>query len=94
MVIDKTPHTLGSLADKRRNEMGRYGYDETVQKMANDRKVEFCGKLPEGTSQIQPVKDRPSWRKDLPIPDYKILKASPEKINDYVMTGKRPAGTT
>jgi putative FmdB family regulatory protein len=93
MLIDKTPHTLGSIADKQRSEMGRYQYDDTVQKMANERRVEFKGKLPEGTRQIEPVKDRPWWRTDSSTPDYKILKASPEKITDYVITGDRPAGT-
>lgn len=93
MIIDKTPKTLGSLADHRRNEMGQYGYHDTVQKMANERKVEFCGKLPEGTEQVQPTTDRPFWRKDSALPDYSLNRLSPEEKGKYIMEGKKPICT-
>lgn len=90
-AIDKTPHTLGGLADQKRSEMGTYCYEDTIQKMANDRKVEFKGRLPEGCEQIQPTKDRPFWRKDLATPDYSLTKLTPEQTTKYIMEGRKPA---
>lgn len=89
-AIDKTPKTLGGLADQRRKELGNIQYNDIVQKMANERTVEYKGKLPEGCEQIKPTEERPFWRKDLPIPDYSLNKMTPEQTTRYIIEGKKP----
>ncbi len=86
----KNTNTLGSLAEKNRLSMGGK-IAEIQQRKART----YTGPIPEGAEVVQkPANlERPFWRKDLPVADTKLLKASPEAITKYVNTGERPFGT-
>ncbi len=84
--------TLGSLAEKNRREMGNNFYNDTVQKMANERVLpEFKGKTREGKT---PETYKPT---ELPSKEYCNELRSINKMTDdqkvkYVMEGKKPIG--
>lgn len=90
--IDKTPRTLGSISDKRRKEMGEVCYQDTLKKMADERRAatSYKGILPEGTKEVNPTSERPWWRKDSPLPDYSLNKLNPDQKKKFIMEGKKP----
>lgn len=95
MVFNKTPSTMGGLADKQRSEMGRYKYEDTIQKMANSRGAEYCGHLPDGAEYIaKEKKNRPWYRPDRDTADLSLTKLTPEQKTKYIMEGKKPIGLT
>lgn len=89
--------TLGSLADKNARELGSYQKDSIIQKMANERRASrsYHGAIPEGAAQVDlpTIPKRPIWRPDSDVADTKLLSGTPDQINDYVLTGKRPPNT-
>lgn len=94
MIFNKTPSTLGGYADQKRSSMGKYAYEDTLHKMANSRGAEYCGALPEGASVVKKEKtERPFYRPDRDTADLGLLKASPDQLQRYIQTGKRPIGT-
>jgi hypothetical protein len=96
-IAFKSGTTLGSLAEQNRKALGKYGYQETVQRMANERSSlnKYCGYLPEGATLMEKPADpvRPWFRTDSPTPDMALLKATDAQIDEYIETGKRPPGT-
>lgn len=75
--------------------MSEATYQETVQKMASERKSlnNYKGFIPEGSEVIDNVvKNRPPWRPDSDKADLSLTKMTPEQTTRYIHTGKKPPG--
>jgi len=81
--------TLGGIAEKNTKNMGG-SVGEKIQHMANERKAEFKGKLPEGAKVAAYQEGRPWWRQDRSSPDMSLTRMTPEQTTKYVMEGKKP----
>lgn len=93
-VFIKNANTLGALAEKNSKEMGSKRGELIADIQRRQREAAtFKGNLPQGASVMERSNIRPWWRKDMPQADTKLANASPEAIQKYCITGKRPFGT-
>jgi len=95
MIIDKTPKTLGSMADKNNRTMGKYKLEDKIQENI-DRKNKAQDKLLEESEKITGVKPvdkrkiKKSWfNKDSNNPT-KLAKLTKEQKKNYIEKGKLP----
>ncbi len=93
-VFVKNANTLMGLAEKNTRAMGGKR-DEVIAEIMRKRATgaTFKGQLPDGASVMERTNIRPWYRKDSDKADTKLAKASPEALQKYIMTGKRPFGT-
>jgi len=90
----KNSNLLGNLAEKNSREMGSKRGELIADIQRKQREAStFKGTLPEGASVVERNNVRPWYRSDSDKADTKLAKASPEAIQKYIMTGKRPLGT-
>lgn len=87
--IPSQPKTLGALADRNRDKMSESQYQEKMKKMSDERMTlnEFKGKLNEGAEPMKKLDKTPPWRKG-PV-DIKLASLPPDKLEKYIMTGKK-----
>lgn len=96
MVIDKTPKTLGTLAEKNARKMGTYKKEkkqkeiEENSNLARKRAVEEGMKL-KGLTAVDTSKIKKPWYKKAGSPTTdKLTKLTPKQAKDYVEKGKLP----
>lgn len=90
-VINKTPTTIGLLADQNNSSLGRYEREDIIQKEKDRRKPSFEGVLSNGAEVVEKKSDyRPWYRKDLPHADLSLTKMTNEETKKYIFEGKKP----
>lgn len=90
----KGNNTLGSLAEKNNQKLGRYGVEDKIRaiKEENKERSRFKGKLPNGASFVERPEGRPFWREDSSHADLNLLKMNQEQTARYLQDGTRPIG--
>lgn len=77
-VVDKTPKTLGTLAEKNSKAMG--------QEQREIKTNEIKRRVPTSKS------DAPPWRPNTTGPDMTLSKLNPKEADTYIKTGIKPIG--
>ncbi len=91
-VIDKTPKTLGGLADT--NKIGNYKKEDLVRKYKEDamKASKYLGKIPEGAESVDRKPYIPFWRTSEKV-DRSLAQLSKPgnegKLEKFIMTGKK-----
>jgi putative FmdB family regulatory protein len=89
-IIDKTPRTLGTLAEQNRKKFGR-DYCEAKEREIKERTrkaKKHLMKLPEGAERLNPEPYQPFWRKGKL--DTSLGHMTKEQTRRYIHHGKKP----